>query len=75
MKTKPQKITNKEISERLNFLLLQTRDLQNKMSNILELLNDYMEYKKDIDGFKKHIEKRLKEEEKKSETPKIISPT
>ena len=74
MKTKPSKITNKEITERLNFLLLQSRDLQNKMSNILELLNDYMEYKKDIDGFKKHIEKRLKEEEK-SETPKIISPT
>ena len=59
MKTKPSKITNKEITERLNFLLLQTRDLQNKMSNILELLNDYMEYKKDIDGFKKHIEKKL----------------
>ena len=34
------------------------------MSNILELLNDYMEYKKDIDGFKKHIEKKLKKEEK-----------
>ena len=64
MKNKAQKITNKEIAERLNFLLLQTRDLQNKMSNILELLNDYMDYKGDLDGFKKHIEKRLKKEEK-----------
>ena len=75
MKNKPNKITNKEIADRLNFLYLQTSDLQNKMSNILELLNDYMDYKEDLDGFKKHIEERLKKEEKKSETPKIISPT
>tara|TARA_R100001594_G_scaffold132161_1_gene172210 strand:- start:539 stop:763 length:225 start_codon:yes stop_codon:yes gene_type:complete len=72
MKTKPNKITNKEIAERLNFLLLQTRDLQNKMSNILELINDYMDYKEDLDGFKKHIEKQLKEAEE-SETQKTIS--
>tara|TARA_E500000305_G_C3963878_1_gene208500 strand:+ start:686 stop:910 length:225 start_codon:yes stop_codon:yes gene_type:complete len=72
MKTKPKKVTNKDIVERLNYLFMQTSDLQNKMSNILELLNDYMEYKKDIDGFKKHIEKKLKKEEK-SETPKTTS--
>ena len=71
MKNKPTKITNKEIADRLNFLYLQTSDLQNKMSNILELINDYMEYKKDIDGFKKHIEEKLKE----CETPKVTSPT
>ena len=73
MKNKPTKITNKEIAERLNFLFMQTKDLQNKMSNILELLNDYMEYKKDIKGFKKHIEKRLKKEEKELETQKTTS--
>tara|TARA_R100000234_G_scaffold110475_1_gene82888 strand:+ start:6570 stop:6794 length:225 start_codon:yes stop_codon:yes gene_type:complete len=72
MKAKQQKPTIKELSSRANYLLIELRQLQNYMSNLMELVNDYIEYKGDSDKFKKFIEKKLKKV-KKSETPKTTS--
>ena len=59
MKTKSQKVTMKELSGRANYLLIELRQIQNYMSNLMELVNDYIEFKGDADKFKKFIEKKL----------------
>jgi len=72
MKTKQSKPTIKELSGRANYLLIELRQLQNIVSNLMELVNDYIEYKKDSDKFKKFIEKKLEKIEK-LETQKTTS--
>ena len=72
MKTKPTKITNKEITQRLNYLLMELHKLQDYQGRLFQLVNDYVEYKDDLDGLSKYIEKKNKED-KKSETPKTTS--
>ena len=72
MKTKPAKITNKEITQRLNYLLVELHKLQDYQGRLFQLVNDYVEYKDDLDGLSKYIEKKNKED-KKSETPKTTS--
>ena len=72
MKTKQSKPTMKELSGRANYLLIELRQLQNIVSNLMELVNDYIEYKKDSDKFKKFIEKKLEKIEK-LETQKTTS--
>lgn len=64
MKTKQSKPTIKELSGRANYLLIELRQLQNYLSNLMELVNDYIEYKGDSDKFKKFIEKKLNKGEK-----------
>jgi len=61
MKTKPTKITNKEITQRLNYLLMELHKLQDYQGKLFQLVNDYVEYKGDLDGLSKHIEKKNKE--------------
>ena len=71
MKTKSQKVTMKELSGRANYLLMELRQTTNYMSNLMELVNDYIEFKGDADKFKKFIKKKMD----KCETPKATSNT
>ena len=57
MKAKQKKPTNKDIVTRVNFLLYRIDELQNYMNNLLELVNDYIEFNGDVDKFKEHIKK------------------
>jgi geranylgeranyl pyrophosphate synthase len=61
MKNKSTKITNKEITQRLNYLLMELHKLQDYQGKLFQLVNDYVEYKGDLDGLSKHIEKKNKE--------------
>tara|TARA_R100000808_G_C2121507_1_gene132723 strand:- start:687 stop:911 length:225 start_codon:yes stop_codon:yes gene_type:complete len=61
MKQKLTKITNKEIAQRLNYLLMELHKLQDYQGRLFQLVNDYVEYKGDLSGLTEYIEKKAKE--------------
>ena len=60
MKNKREKLTNKEIDKRLNYLLLEMRNMIANVEYTYNLFLHYVEFSKTSDEFKKYID-NLKE--------------
>ena len=60
MKNKREKLTNKEISKRLDYLLLETRNIITNLEYTYNLFLHYVEFSKTGDKFKNYID-NLKE--------------
>ena len=57
MKKKREKLTNKEIGKRLDYLLLETRNILTNLEYTYNLFLHYVEFSKTGDEFKKYVDK------------------
>ena len=57
MKNKREKLTNKEIGKRLDYLLIETRNILTNLEYTYNLFLHYVEFSKTGDEFKKYVDK------------------
>ena len=57
MKKKKEKLTNKEIGKRLDYLLIETRNVITNLEYTYNLFLHYVEFSKTGDEFKKYVDK------------------
>jgi len=58
------KLTNKEIGKRFNFLIYKIQGLEQAYDLMQRMISDYMDFKKDKEVFKKFLEEKFKKESK-----------